>query len=406
MTRAALLALALIAPGAMALTADDDYRGYYFAGFANYELSDPSRDSDNGYGFQVTLGRALGQHSALELSFLNQQRDRNIDGRPDYKSVLSLDYVRDFGLYRFQQTFLPDVKPYLLGSIGGVLEDVRSDTHLHPALNLGAGLLFPLRIGFWDWGWGLRTEVKGLLQYNDRKSAPANDAFLADVHFQIGLSIPLVWNPKHSVSLPPTRECQLSVVDPVSGRRDCLNDADRDGVVDAADQCPATPNGDRVDATGCTLEKGGDADGDAVLDGDDQCPRTAFGLTVDAKGCAIEQTLSVQAVTFESDSAVLTGAATGVLDGIAASLNGQANVSLEIGGHTDDTASESYNLVLSKQRAEAVRQYLIARGIDGARLSTQGYGEVQPLVANDSDANRAINRRVDFKLALTPDAAP
>jgi len=401
-TRAALLALALAAPSAMALSADDDYRGYYFAGFANYELSDPARDSDNGHGFQVTLGRALGEHNALELSFLNLQRDRKIDGRPDYKSVLSLDYVRDFGLQRFQQSFLPDVKPYLLGSIGGVLEDVRSDTHLHPALNLGAGLLFPLRVGFWDWGWGLRTEVKGLVQYNDRKSEPANNAFVADLHFQIGLNIPLVWNPRHSAALPASRECQLSVVDPVTGRRDCLNDSDRDGVADGTDQCPATPNGDRVDAAGCTLEKGSDADADGVLDSDDQCPGTAVGLTVDAKGCAVEQTLSLQAVTFESDSAVLTGAATGVLDGIARTLNGQANVSLEIGGHTDDTASDAYNLALSKQRAEAVRQYLIARGIDGARLSTQGYGEAQPLVANDSDANRAINRRVDFKLVLAP----
>ncbi|WP_293374939.1 OmpA family protein [Nevskia sp.] len=386
----------------MALSAADDYRGYYFAGFANYELADPARDSDDGYGFQATIGRALGVNNALELSYLNQRRDRGGLGGKDYKHVLSLDYVRDFGLRQFQSGLLPDFKPYLLGSIGGVLEDVQGDSHLHPALNLGAGLLFPLRIGFWDWGWGLRTEVKGLVQYNDRKSEPANNAFLADAHFQIGLSIPLVWNPRRPVTLPPPRECQLSVVDPVTGRRDCINDADRDGVPDSSDACPATPNGDRVDAKGCSLEKGRDADADGVLDNDDQCPGTAAGLMVDAKGCAIEQTLSLQAVTFESDSAVLTGAATGVLDGIATTLGGQANVSLDIGGHTDDTASDAYNLALSKQRAEAVRQYLIARGIDGARLSTQGYGEAQPLVANDSDANRALNRRVDFKLVLAP----
>lgn len=402
---ALLFASALAAPEAMALSADD-HRGYYFAGLGNYELADGARDSDNGRGFQITLGRALGEHNALELSFLNQKRDRDIDGRADYKSVFSLDYVRDFGLQRFQPALLPDVKPYLLGSLGGVLEDVRGNSHLHPALNLGAGLLFPLRIGVWDWGWGLRTEVKGLVQYNDRKSEPANNAFLADVHFQIGLSIPLVWNPRPSTALPASRECQLSVVDPVTGRRDCLNDSDRDGVVDGVDQCPATPNGDRVDAKGCTLVKGSDADGDGVLDSDDPCTGTAVGLTVDAKGCAIEQTLSLQAVTFESDSAVLTGAATGVLDGIARTLDGQPGIRLEIAGHTDDTASAAYNLKLSKLRAEAVRQYLIARGTDGARLSTLGYGEAQPLVANDSDANRAINRRVDFKLALTPDAAP
>ena len=402
-SRALLLASVLAAPAAMALSADD-LRGYYVAGFANYELADPARDSDNGHGFQLTIGRALGEHNALELSFLNLRRDRDIDGRADYKNVLSLDYVRDFGLQRFQQALLPDVKPYLLGSLGGVLEDVRGNSHLHPALNLGAGLLFPLRIGSWDWGWGLRTEVKGLVQYNDRKSEPADNAFLADVHVQIGLNIPLAWNPARPVAPPASRECPLSVVDPVTGRRDCLNDADRDGVIDTADECPATPNGDRVDARGCSLEKGLDGDADGVLDSADQCPGTAVGLSVDAKGCAVEQTLSLQAVTFESDAAVLTGAATGVLDGIARTLDGQPGIRLEIAGHTDDTASEAYNLKLSQLRAEAVRQYLIARGVDGGRLSTQGYGEAQPLVANDSDANRALNRRVDFKVVL--DAAP
>lgn len=405
MFRAAVLATFLSAPAAMALSVDD-HSGYYLAGFGIYEQADSARDSDNGRGFQVTLGRALGEHNALELSFLNLKRDRDLDGRADYKSVLSLDYVRDFGMQRFEAALLPDVKPYLLGSLGGVLEDVRGDSHLHPALNLGAGLLFPLRIGSWNWGWGLRTEIKGLVQYNDRKSAPANNDVLADVHVLIGLNIPLAWNSGRASAAAPNRECALSVVDPVSGRRDCVNDADRDGVVDDSDACPATPDGDRVDARGCSLKVDGDADADGVSDGADRCPSTATGLKVDADGCAVEQTLSLQAVTFESDSAVLTGVATGLLDGIGASLNNQANVSLEIAGHTDDTASEAYNLKLSQLRAEAVRQYLIGRGIDGARLTTRGYGEAQPLVANDSDANRALNRRVDFKLLLTATPAP
>jgi len=405
MIRAGLLVATLMASDAMALAVDDD-RGYYLAGFGSYELPDSGRDSDNGYGFQVTFGRAIGANQALELSFLNLRRDRNIDGRPDYQRALSLDYVRDFGLQRFQAALLPDVKPYLLGSIGGVLEDVRGDSHLHPALNLGAGLLFPLRLGIWDWGWGLRTEVKGLIQYNDRKSAPADDDFLADLRFQIGLHIPLRWQTPPPAVSPPSRECALTAVDPVTGRRDCLNDGDRDGIADDVDACPDTASGDRVDDRGCSLTTAGDADADGVADGTDACANTATGLQVDASGCAVEQTLSLQAVSFESGSAVLTGVATGVLDGIAATLNHQDNLRLEIAGHTDDTASAAYNLKLSELRAEAVRQYLIARGVDGERLSTRGYGETQPLAANDNDANRALNRRVDFKLLINAAAPP
>lgn len=73
-----------------------------------------------------------------------------------------------------------------------------------------------------------------------------------------------------------------------------------------------------------------------------------------------------------------------------------------IEGHTDDTGSDTYNLSLSQKRAEAVADYLIARGVERSRITTKWYGETQPKVENSSDENRALNRRVEF--AITANA--
>lgn len=400
------LVLALAAPAARAVTADD-HRGWHVAGFGAHEFADGSRESDSGLGFQLTVGRALRANTALEFSVLSLSRDRDIDGRPDYKTVFSLDYVRDFGLARIGPAVLPGFKPYLLGSLGGVFEDVRGSRHLHPALNVGGGLLWPLRVGGWDAGWSLRTEVKALIQYNDRRSEPAGDDWLTDVHLLLGLSIPLFRDPPAAAAEATTPDCALSVVDPVTGRRDCLSDSDHDGIADSSDQCPATPAGSPVDDRGCPVAPADDADRDGVADAGDRCAGTLGGLTVDAEGCAAAQDFELPGVVFETDSAVLTGAATRVLDTVSALLGSQPAAQLVIAGHTDDRGDAAYNLILSRQRAEAVRQYLIGRGVEPARMSAEGFGEQQPKVDNDSAANQALNRRVAFRLlAATSDAAP
>ena len=65
-------------------------------------------------------------------------------------------------------------------------------------------------------------------------------------------------------------------------------------------------------------------------------------------------------------------------------------------GHTDDVGTDAYNLTLSEKRAVAVSSYLKQAGVSSSRIITKYYGESQPKVANDSDANRAMNRRVQF----------
>ncbi len=71
---------------------------------------------------------------------------------------------------------------------------------------------------------------------------------------------------------------------------------------------------------------------------------------------------------------------------------------VEIGGHTDSQGSDTYNLRLSESRANAVRNYLIQRGVEATRLIAKGYGESMPIAPNTTREGRAKNRRVEFKV--------
>ncbi len=209
-------------------------------------------------------------------------------------------------------------------------------------------------------------------------------------------------------------------------------DSDRDGVPDSVDRCLDTPAGVAVDAEGCTRIT--DADNDGVADNLDRCPGTSFGAAVDAMGCAQDQTAGggagaaaggagaaagssqagadsgsgmravaqgdivvLQGVNFGSGAARLLPESMQVLDSVAGDLLDNPDLAIEVGGHTDNTGSAATNRRLSQQRADAVRAYLIGKGIPGARLTAVGYGPDRPIASNRTEAGRAANRRVELK---------
>ena len=108
--------------------------------------------------------------------------------------------------------------------------------------------------------------------------------------------------------------------------------------------------------------------------------------------------LARRRVEFASDSARLTAAGRQLLEEVAKLLVGAPGARFVVEGHTDSQASESYNLELSRRRADAVRDYLVATGIAPARLETEGLGESQPVASNDTAEGRRENRRVAFRL--------
>jgi len=103
-------------------------------------------------------------------------------------------------------------------------------------------------------------------------------------------------------------------------------------------------------------------------------------------------------VNFKYDSDELTSESRQALDTVAATLREHPRQALEVGGHASAEGNGPYNLDLSKRRARAVRNYLIAQGVDASLLTSQGYGESRPLASNTTEPGRILNRRVE----LTP----
>ncbi len=111
-----------------------------------------------------------------------------------------------------------------------------------------------------------------------------------------------------------------------------------------------------------------------------------------------KQVLVFNDINFETGSAVILPTSYPILDNIAELLKANTTVVVEIGGHTDSQGSDSYNLRLSESRANAVRNYLIQRGVEASRLIAKGYGESMPIAPNTTREGRARNRRVEFKV--------
>ena len=86
------------------------------------------------------------------------------------------------------------------------------------------------------------------------------------------------------------------------------------------------------------------------------------------------------------------------LDRVVKLLNENPAIEIEMSAHTDSSGSDEYNFTLSDNRARSVREYILSKGIAASRIISQGYGETIPEVPNDTDENRQLNRRVEFKI--------
>ena len=109
-------------------------------------------------------------------------------------------------------------------------------------------------------------------------------------------------------------------------------------------------------------------------------------------------TVRLKNIYFDFDKTTLKSESFVELNKVVDFLKQNSSISIQIEGHTDSKGSDDYNLNLSQGRSQSVVDYLISQGIDASRLSAQGFGESTPIDTNDTDAGRANNRRVEFRV--------
>ena len=189
-------------------------------------------------------------------------------------------------------------------------------------------------------------------------------------------------------------------------------DGDGDGVPDGEDACPALA-GPKSPYDGCP-----DTDGDGFTDDKDKCPNEpeTVNNVDDDDGCPDEGKVLVKLtkdkieildmVFFASGTAVIQEQSFGLLDQVATVLRTHRELkTVHVEGHTDDQGADDTNMLLSQQRADAVKDYLISKGIEAARLVAEGFGETRPAVEGTTRAARDANRRVEFVLPHQKEAA-
>ena len=360
---------------------------------------DPSSDqqADSALGYRAAIGKTLNEKWDLEGAYDFTRHDANNNLGKLKLGLIELNALR---VFHRDERFSPFYEVGLGNlnssySSGASKDGFAAKAGVGGLLNINPGPASRVKI-IGDIGLRLEDAVAGSRQF---------DPYAAlGVRFLLSAAAPapapMVAPPPPPPPPPPADSDHDGVVDsadqcpntPVGAAvdaRGCELDADHDGVVDRLDQCPNTPAGAAVDARGCEL----DGDHDGVVDRLDKCPTTPAGDKVDAEGCSLTIALQVQ---FDTAKATIKPVSYPELDAFVAFMRNVPSAHGELQGHTDNVGKAAYNLTLSQARADAVKAYVVGKGIDAARISAKGYGLTQPVADNKTAEGRTQNRRALF----------
>jgi type IX secretion system PorP/SprF family membrane protein len=177
-------------------------------------------------------------------------------------------------------------------------------------------------------------------------------------------------------------------------------DSDNDGLSDNKDDCPTISG--PVENRGCPY---GDTDGDGVNDNVDPCPKTVGPVA--NKGCPVIEKkdqevidMAVKNLEFETSKDIIEESSKPSLNTLADKLKQKGEWNLLLSGHTDNVGDDDANMILSKNRAEAVKKYFISKGIAENRIKVNYFGETKPIADNSTPEGRQKNRRVEFVIVF------
>ncbi len=175
-------------------------------------------------------------------------------------------------------------------------------------------------------------------------------------------------------------------------------DSDGDGINDDNDKCINQAGVARYQ--GCPVP---DTDGDGINDDEDKC-KDVPGVA-EQQGCPaikeeVKKTLDYAAknILFETSSSKIKSSSYKGLIDVVRILNENMDVNINVDGHTDNTGDAEKNMTLSQARADAVKAFLLSKGISESRITATGHGADEPVADNETEAGKAQNRRVELKL--------
>lgn len=353
------LAIAAAAFAAPSLAAASDFElgiGAPYYGF------DKEAQLDDKVGANINFGYRFDRPFGVELSYSQVSTQNEVTGVD-----VDVQDVRLDGLWYLSNE--GRVLPYAALGVGNLESDTDlADAEDETSVNLGLGVKAHLSERF-------RARIDGRWLHG-------LDSYMN--HSVVTLGLGYVFGASQKAA---------AVVTPA------FVDADKDGVEDSVDQCPATPASVNVDAKGCAI----DTDRDGVADYLDQCPETDRKLKVDTNGCPVKLTEDVSidlSVQFASGSDVVKPEYFSEVRGVARFMEQYEDSQVVIEGHTDTSGSAAYNKSLSHKRANAVANLLVEQyGIERSRVQAIGYGEERPLFEEKTVEDRAKNRRVVAKVS-------
>ena len=421
-----------------------------YGGIANFaqqhNLQDLGVVTNTQYGHQsLSTGLDLGLRAAFyPLSFLGVEGEvgviptkTGIDDRSATVWTYRAHLIAQYPGYR--------LVPFVVLGLGGMTVKSHPDTlgtDVDPEMHWGLGAKFAFneylsaRFDFRD----------NLMQKNMLLTGVEDGDLVHNTEFLLGLSFTLGRTP-YVPTPPPVDSDGDGFFDPQDAcpaqpgvaPNGCppppvVVDTDHDGIPDASDACPqeaedgqppsatdGCPNKD-LDGDGilipedkCPSEKGiapdgcpvRDKDADGIPDDLDKCPdqpETKNGFE-DADGCPDELPKAVakfagviKGIEFDFGKATIRKGSNKLLDEAVKVLTEYKDLRVAITGFTDDVGERQTNIDLSEARANSVKTYLVAKGIDGGRIETHGAGPDDPIADNKTDKGRQQNRRIEFKL--------